>query len=264
MDNKEIGIRILSARKNLGYTQKQLGNLINVSDKAVSKWERGIGCPDISLLLPLSEALKMSIDELIGGTVVDKSEKKTVQNLINYTKIKAIENKERIIKISYLFITIVMMIGIFVPCLCNYYLNHSFTWSIISSAAIIYAWIILTVLVQAKENVVIKAIIVASIGGIPLLYVVSVQVYSLDWFLHEALVIALFTNLYVYIVIWIWVKTTLNIWYKIGLCIYLSNITNIPANYISGVNLFSMIMNLALNMIVGTIIIMVGYTRKHN
>ena len=71
--------------------------------KAVSKWERGIGCPDISLLLPLSEALKMSIDELIGGTVVDKSEKKTVQNLINYTKIKAIENKERIIKISYLF-----------------------------------------------------------------------------------------------------------------------------------------------------------------
>ena len=80
----------------------------------------------------------MSIDELIGGTVVDKSEKKTVQNLINYTKIKAIENKERIIKISYLFITIVMMIGIFVPCLCNYYLNHSFTWSIISSAAIIY------------------------------------------------------------------------------------------------------------------------------
>ena len=195
MDNKEIGIRILSARKNLGYTQKQLGNLINVSDKAVSKWERGIGCPDISLLLPLSEALKMSIDELIGGTVVDKSEKKTVQNLINYTKIKAIENKERIIKISYLFITIVMMIGIFVPCLCNYYLNHSFTWSIISSAAIIYAWIILTVLVQAKENVVIKAIIVASIGVIPLLYVVSVQVYSLDWFLHEALVIALFTNL---------------------------------------------------------------------
>ena len=88
--------------------------------------------------------------------------------------------------------------------------------------------------------------------------------YSLDWFLHEALVIALFTNLYVYIVIWIWVKTTLNIWYKIGLCIYLLNITNIPANYISGVNLFSMIMNLALNMIVGTIIIMVGYTRKHN
>ena len=222
MDNKEIGIRILSARKNLGYTQKQLGNLINVSDKAVSKWERGIGCPDISLLLPLSEALKMSIDELIGGTVVDKSEKKTVQNLINYTNIKAIENKERIIKISYLFIE------------------------------------------AAKENVVIKAIIVASIGVIPLLYVVSVQVYSLDWFLHEALVIALFTNLYVYIVIWIWVKTTLNIWYKIGLCIYLSNITNIPANYISGVNLFSMIMNLALNMIVGTIIIMVGYTRKHN
>ena len=53
-----------------------------------------------------------------------------------------------------------------------------------SSAAIIYAWIILTVLVQAKENVVIKAIIVASIGVIPLLYVVSVQVYSLDWFLQ--------------------------------------------------------------------------------
>ena len=54
MDNKEIGTRILAARKKLGYTQKQLGDLINVSDKAVSKWERGVGCPDISLLLPLT------------------------------------------------------------------------------------------------------------------------------------------------------------------------------------------------------------------
>ena len=45
MDNKEIGIRILSARKNLGYTQKQLGNLINVSDKLYQNGNVESGVP---------------------------------------------------------------------------------------------------------------------------------------------------------------------------------------------------------------------------
>ncbi|WP_455684475.1 helix-turn-helix domain-containing protein [Thomasclavelia sp.] len=262
MNSKEIGLRILAARKRLGYTQKYLGELINVSDKAVSKWERGVGCPDISLLLPLSEALQMSIDELIGGNIVEKNEKKRIQNLINYTKIKAVENKEKIIKISYIFICLAMILGVFIPCVCDFYLNHNFTWSVISSTAIVYAWIILTTLIYSKKNAIIKAIIAASIGVIPLLYVIAAKIYTVQWFYQEALFIGIFTNVYIFIVLWIWVKTYWYVWYKIGICIYLSLIINIPTNLFSNMNLISMIISTFSNIIIGTFIIMVGYNKR--
>jgi transcriptional regulator with XRE-family HTH domain len=59
------GSKIASARKEKGLTQKQLAEQLHVSDKAVSKWERGLNYPDIALLKPLSEILDMSIAQLI-------------------------------------------------------------------------------------------------------------------------------------------------------------------------------------------------------
>lgn len=254
MDSKEIGSRILTARKKLGYTQRQLGELISVSDKAVSKWERGIGCPDISLLLPLSEALHMTIDELIGGNIVEKNEQKTIQNIITYTRIKTKENKERIIKLSYIFITIAMLLGIMITSLCDYLLNQDFTWSLICIAAIVYAWLIITTLVSVKKNAFVKAIIVASIGVFPLLYVIANQLYNLQWFYQQAVIIALFSNVYVYLIIWIWYKTSWKIWYKVGSFVYLSIIVNIPSNYLSGLSYNGMLINLICNIIIGSLV----------
>lgn len=262
MDNKEVGHRILAARKKLGYTQKQLGDLINVSDKAVSKWERGVGCPDVSLLLPLSEALEMSIDELIGGNTNEKDEAKTIQNIINYTKEKAVEYKERIIKICYSIIVIGMMIGILVSCLCDYYLNNSFNWSIISTAAIIYAWLIVTTFVYSTKYRIAKSMITASIGVIPLLFVIANQLYSIQWFYNQALIISVMTNIYVFLIIIIWYKTNWNIWYKVGVYVYLSIIVNFPANNFSGLNTVVQIVNIASNIIIGSIIIAIGYSKK--
>ncbi|MBU3806098.1 MAG: helix-turn-helix domain-containing protein [Candidatus Fournierella pullistercoris] len=54
-----------SRRKAKGLTQKQLADRLSVTDKAVSKWERGLGFPDIKLLEPLSQALDVSILELM-------------------------------------------------------------------------------------------------------------------------------------------------------------------------------------------------------
>ena len=50
MDHEQIGRLIRSLRREQGLTQLQLASLLNVSDKAVSKWERGLGCPEVSLL----------------------------------------------------------------------------------------------------------------------------------------------------------------------------------------------------------------------
>ena len=61
MDNDKSGALISSLRKEKGYTQRQLAEALHVSDKAVSKWECGLGCPDVSLLGALSSVLGVNI-----------------------------------------------------------------------------------------------------------------------------------------------------------------------------------------------------------
>ena len=70
MDTISTGRLICSLRKKRGLTQKELGKRIGVSDKTVSKWERGLGCPDVSLLSPLSRELNTNIENVLGGELV--------------------------------------------------------------------------------------------------------------------------------------------------------------------------------------------------
>lgn len=67
MDLQKTGALIAAKRKEKGMTQKQLGDLLNISDRTVSKWERGIGFPDVSLVEPLGEALDLTVLEIFRG-----------------------------------------------------------------------------------------------------------------------------------------------------------------------------------------------------
>ncbi len=67
MDAQRTGKLINYLRSKKGITQKELANLINVSDKAVSKWERGDGCPDVGILPNLAQALGTDVDSLLKG-----------------------------------------------------------------------------------------------------------------------------------------------------------------------------------------------------
>ncbi len=74
MDNYITGSTIKRLREAKGITQEQLGEMIGVSSKAVSKWETAKGLPDITLLEPLAEALSVSVMELMSGnTVINKN-----------------------------------------------------------------------------------------------------------------------------------------------------------------------------------------------
>lgn len=66
MNNIKIGNLIYTLRKEKQLTQLQLAERMNISDKTVSKWERGLGCPDISLLPDLSKILEVNLEELRG------------------------------------------------------------------------------------------------------------------------------------------------------------------------------------------------------
>lgn len=69
MDCEKIGRLIYSLRKEKNMTQKELADLMNISDKAISKWERGLGCPDITLLPELSQILDINIEEILSGKI---------------------------------------------------------------------------------------------------------------------------------------------------------------------------------------------------
>lgn len=69
MDCVKIGKLIYKLRKEKDMTQKQVADAMNISDKTISKWERGLGCPDISLLLELSEILNINIDDILAGEI---------------------------------------------------------------------------------------------------------------------------------------------------------------------------------------------------
>lgn len=81
MANKSIGELIAARRKEKGMTQKELADLLNITDKAVSKWERDIACPDTQTIPKLAEILDVSIEELLGGKSAPSTVHKGAEHL---------------------------------------------------------------------------------------------------------------------------------------------------------------------------------------
>ena len=67
MDQNKTGKFIAGERKRKALTQKQLAEALGISDKTISKWERGGGFPEVSLLLPLCRELDITVNELLAG-----------------------------------------------------------------------------------------------------------------------------------------------------------------------------------------------------
>ena len=98
MDTVKIGKYIAGKRKALGMTQAQVAEKLGMSDKSVSKWERGICLPDVSVYMALCEILGISLNEFIAGEdielaeVVQKSEENLIQ--VNYIEPLAQDSTE--------------------------------------------------------------------------------------------------------------------------------------------------------------------------
>lgn len=67
MDCSKVGKLILSLRQEKKMTQKEVADTLNISDKTISKWERGLGCPDVSLLRELSHIFEVNIEKILLG-----------------------------------------------------------------------------------------------------------------------------------------------------------------------------------------------------
>ena len=87
MDTKKIGQFIAKSRKNKNMTQAQFGEILGVTDKAVSKWECGKCLPDSSLFQKISTVLEVSMSDLLNGNHIEKEDKeienKTIVSLLS-------------------------------------------------------------------------------------------------------------------------------------------------------------------------------------
>ena len=83
MANKSMGEIIGTIRREKGMTQKELADMLNITDKAVSKWERDIACPDTQTIPKLAEILGISIEELMNAKSIPTSGHKGAGYLID-------------------------------------------------------------------------------------------------------------------------------------------------------------------------------------
>lgn len=109
MDNKKTGRLIAHRRKQMNLSQKQLAEKLNVTDKAVSKWETGNGAPDISMLTLLARTLNVSVVELLDG---ECSEKTDVDSQTEKVIIEALQ-KARKTRIKTIFSVLLALLIVF-------------------------------------------------------------------------------------------------------------------------------------------------------
>lgn len=119
MNQQKIGSFILKLRKEKSMTQVDLANKLGITDRAISKWENGRGMPDLSLLLPLCEALEISVNELLSGERLDTDtyHEKLEENIIStidYTN-KRIKKTKKIfaVTLSVILIAVAALAAMF-------------------------------------------------------------------------------------------------------------------------------------------------------
>ncbi len=95
MEQVKIGKFIAECRKNKNMTQAQLAEKLNITDRAISKWETGKGMPDSSIMLELCNELDITVNELLSGEMISMNEynKKAEENLLELKKIDESKNK---------------------------------------------------------------------------------------------------------------------------------------------------------------------------
>ena len=109
MDQIKIGRFIAECRKKNSLTQLQLAEKLGITDKAISKWERGIAMPDTSIMLELCDILCISVNELLSGEKInmENNDQKNEQLLLDMAK--ELEKKNKTIWTAMWAIMIVSM-----------------------------------------------------------------------------------------------------------------------------------------------------------
>ena len=142
MDQLKIGKFIAECRKQKKLTQQQLADKLGITDKAISKWERGIAMPDTSIMLELCGILCISVNELLSGEMInmENSNEKNEQLLLDMAK--ELETKNKTIWSSMWAIMIVSMTALIAGIFIAAFLIPEGIWQLVTIIGICIVFLI--------------------------------------------------------------------------------------------------------------------------
>ena len=114
MDASETGRRIQQLRKSRGWTQRELAEKLNVTDRAVSKWERGLNFPDMAILEPLARALDSTVVEILGIENIPESERVDAVTEVAVKETERIKKETRQRALAGMIMSIMIFISLFI------------------------------------------------------------------------------------------------------------------------------------------------------
>ena len=155
MDQAKIGRFIAECRKNANLTQMQLAEKLNITDRAISKWETGKSLPDSSVMLELCSILKITVNDLLSGEVVamENYQKQTEEMLISMVKEK--EERDRMLLKAEVIAGIASTIPLLIATVFVAYTEHMIAeWirALIAFASIVPLLLIMPFLLKIEQK----------------------------------------------------------------------------------------------------------------
>lgn len=223
-----LGEKIQKLRKQQGLSQEALAEKVMVTRQTISKWELGQSTPDLDFIAQLSDIFSVTADYLIKEDMTEPDE-------LPYKKrqYRLSESGRRII---FVLFSAAALTAVCVCLICDYFTSEKLSWSVISAAAILAAWIAAFPVLTAKSKLVMKTLLAVSAVPIPLLAILALL---LDRPLIFAMgtCIALVTIIAIWIIYGIFCKCYKKIWRAFGFALLVMipvpiAITNIAACFI--------------------------------
>lgn len=205
MQNKKIGQFIFEQRKSKNMTQKELAEKLNITDKAVSKWERGLSCPDILLLTPLAEILGVTVSELLNGEKNSDSVglddiEASVDSALSYAEKTARVRLKFFRNIAFAIFSTVFLVGIIVCTICDFALSGTLSWSLYPTGSIIFTWLVFFPVVKFGCKGILGAIISLSILIIPYLLFLDSLIKSNELLIPVGITVSVISIGYLWVV----------------------------------------------------------------
>lgn len=155
MNQLKIGQFIASRRKDLNLTQAQLADKLHITDRAVSKWETGKSLPDASIMLELCSILKITVNDLLSGEVVDMENYKEKSEKMLLEMVKEKEERDRMLLKAEIIAGVASIIPLLIATIFVAYTEHTIAeWirAIIVFASIIPILVIMPFLLKIEQK----------------------------------------------------------------------------------------------------------------
>ncbi|WP_026652138.1 helix-turn-helix domain-containing protein [Butyrivibrio proteoclasticus] len=191
MNQIYTGKFIASCRKEKGLTQAQLAEKLNITDRAVSKWETGKCMPDSSIMLELCSILGVTVNELLSGERINMNnyEEKVSENLIELKKQN--ENSFSISKLLAIAFSASIGIAVLVCAISNFAISGSFTWSLIVLASCLFGWAVTIPMILLGKKGIKTSLIMLTALILPYLFILRVLIGVKELFLIGAVMAAI-------------------------------------------------------------------------